>query len=255
MRNRLLKKSGFTCLLLFHFFLISFCVKKTSPEKNFPLNGFSPIFDGQTLTGWRKLSESPENSGIWEVKDEAVVAQQTPEGQGGLLVTLKTYRDFEVYAEVKADYPVDSGIFLRVQPNVLSYQLTIDYRPDGEVGAIYCPGGGGFLLHNPGGQNVWKRDAFNAIRVRIEGQPPHIQAWINGHHIVDYTDTPLKSGYRVPDEGFLGIQVHGGPGWGKGNKVYFRKLFIKELNPPSSWVSFLNEFVEGPVGGFCPYTI
>jgi hypothetical protein len=162
--------------------------------------------------------------------DGNIVASQTPEGTGGLLVTLKTYSDFEVYTEVKADYPIDTGLFLRVQPHVLSYQVTIDYRPDGEIGAIYCPGGGDFLCHNPGGQDFWKPDEFNAIRARIQGQPPRIQAWINGSKIVDFTDTLIEDEYRVPHKGFFGIQVHGGSSWGKGNKVYFRRLLIKKLN-------------------------
>jgi hypothetical protein len=27
---------------------------------------------------------------------------------------------------------------------------------------------------------VWKRESWNSIRARIEGDVPHIQAWING---------------------------------------------------------------------------
>ena len=209
---------------------LNFCSERTPPQEGISLKGFDSIFDGETLTGWRKLTESTEKAGVWAVKDGEIVAGQTPEGEGGLLVTLKTYRDFEAYAEVKTDYPIDTGLFLRVQPHVLSYQLTIDYRPDGEVGAIYCPGGGDFLLHNPRGRDLWKDGEFNTVRVRIEGQPPRIQAWINGSKTVDFSDTKVDGGYRVPPEGFFGIQVHGGTSWGQGNKVYFRRLFIKELN-------------------------
>jgi hypothetical protein len=154
---------------------------------------------------------------------------QYPEGQGGLLVYEKLFRDVEVLAEVKADFPIDSGLFLRVQPDVLSYQITIDYRPDGEVGALYSPGGGGFLLHCTEGQDLWKGEEYNTVRARIEGQPPHIQAWINDTQVFDYQDTEGETGFRVPDEGFLGIQVHPGASWGKGNKVYFRSIKIREL--------------------------
>jgi hypothetical protein len=223
------KKPVLACLVLFLSLSIHFCSERTPPQEGISLEGFISIFDGETLSGWRTLTESSENSGIWEVKDGKIVASQTPGGEGGLLVTLKRYSDFEVYAEVKADYPIDTGLFLRVQPHVLSYQLTIDYRPDGEIGAIYCPGGGDFLVHNPGGKDLWKSDEFNTVRVQIQGQPPRIQSWINGSRIMDFTDTLIESGYRVPHEGFFGIQVHGGSSWGKGNKVYFRRLLIKEL--------------------------
>jgi hypothetical protein len=215
-------------LLLFLF--AGFCSERTPPQKGISLEDFASIFDGETLAGWRRLTEFSESSGVWEVVDGTIVASQTPEGEGGLLVTLKRYSDFEVYAEVKADYPIDTGLFLRVQPHVLSYQVTIDYRPEGEVGAIYCPGGGDFLVHNPGGKDLWRSDTFNTVRARIQGQPPRIQAWINDTKVVDFSDTSVENGYRVPREGFFGIQVHGGSTWGKGNKVYFRRLLIKELN-------------------------
>jgi hypothetical protein len=226
LKNKTLSSSFVVLLFLF----VSFCSERTPPQEGISLESFTSIFDGETLSGWRKLTESSESSGVWEVKDGEIVASQTPEGEGGLLVTLKIYRDFEVYAEVKTDYPIDTGLFFRVQPNVLSYQVTIDYRPDGEVGAVYCPGGGGFLVHNPGGKDLWTSDEFNAVRVRIEGQPPRIKAWINGSKAIDFTDTKLEDGYRVPHEGFFGIQVHGGESWGQGNKVYFRRLLIKELD-------------------------
>lgn len=215
-------------LLLFLF--AGFCSERTPLQKGISLEGFASIFDGETLAGWRRLTEFSESSGVWEVVDGTIVASQTPEGEGGLLVTLKRYSDFEVYAEVKANYPIDTGLFLRVQPHVLSYQVTIDYRPEGEVGAIYCPGGGDFLVHNPGGKDLWRSDTFNTVRARIQGQPPRIQAWINDTKVVDFSDTSVENGYRVPREGFFGIQVHGGSTWGKGNKVYFRRLLIKELN-------------------------
>lgn len=215
--------------ILFLSLLLSFCSERKPPQKGISLEGFVSIFDGETLSGWRILTESSENSGVWEVKNGEIVASQTPEGEGGLLVTIDTYGDFEVYAEVRTDYPIDTGLFLRVQPNVLSYQVTIDYRPDGEIGAVYCPGGGGFLVHNAEGKDLWKSDGFNTVKARIQGQPPRIQAWMNGSKTVDFTDTMVEDGYRVPEEGFFGIQVHGGSSWGKGNRVYFRRLLIKEL--------------------------
>jgi len=202
------------------------CAALTS--RNVP-EGFVPLFDGSTLNGWRKLTEYSGDDGKWEVIDGAIAGDQYPEGKGGLLVTEKKFSDYEVIAEVKADYPIDSGLFLRVQGNVLSYQVTIDYRPDGEIGAIYCPGGGGFLVHKPEGEKLWRGGEYNTVRARIEGQPAHIQVWINGTKLVDFTDTKVNGGFRVPETGYFGIQVHPGSSWGKGNKVYFRKILIKEL--------------------------
>ena len=38
--------------------------------------------------------------------------------------------------ETKLDYPVDSGVFLRVGETGESHQVTLDYRPDGDIGSI-----------------------------------------------------------------------------------------------------------------------
>lgn len=204
------------------------CSAKQSSHKQI-LEEFVSLFDGKTLSGWRKLTEYSGNAGMWKVINGAIVGDQYPEGEGGLLVTEYMYSDFELYTEVKADYPIDSGLFLRVQPSVLSYQITIDYRPDGEIGAIYCPLGGGFLKHVPQGVDLWKKDDYNSVMARIEGQPPRIQAWINNTLVVDYQDSLVNDEYRVPETGFIGIQIHPGKSWGKSNKVYFRCITVKEL--------------------------
>ena len=208
--------------------VVSACFAAHYPVKSLP-EGFTSLFDSETLTGWRKLTEYSGDDGKWEVIESTIVGDQYPEGKGGILVTERKYKNFELYAEVKADYPVDSGLFLRVQPNVLSYQFTIDYRTEGEIGAIYCPGGGGFLQHNQRGVDQWKKDEFNKIRIRIDGNPPYIWAWINGIRTVDFADTLVSGDYRVPESGFIGLQVHPGESWGKEKKVYFRNIMIKEL--------------------------
>lgn len=219
-----MKKLGFILPVVFVFSISSGYL-----AQNQDMKGFTPLFDGKTLNGWRKLTEYSGDQGKWTVENGVLTGTQYPEGQGGLLVTETKFSDYEIYAEVKADYPVDSGIFLRVQPNVLSYQVTIDYRPGGEVGALYCPGGGDFLVHNPEGLSLWKRNEYNLIRARIQGQPPRIEAWINGHQVLDFQDQLQNEQTRVPASGYFGVQVHPGPSWGEGNNIYFRKILIKKL--------------------------
>ena len=71
-----------------------------------------------------------------------MAGRQNPIGTGAYLCTEKAYSDFDVICEVKVDYPLDTGLFVRSQGNILSYQITLDDRPEGEYGAIYSPGGG-----------------------------------------------------------------------------------------------------------------
>jgi len=206
-----------------------FTIQAEAADSKIDLTGFVDLFDGKTLDGWQKLTSYNE-FGKWEVIDGCIAGDQWPEGKGGLLVTKKKYSDYELYAEVKTTYPQDSGLFLRVQPNVLSYQITIDHRPTGEIGAVYVPHGGGFHQHCYEGFSHWHPNEFNAMRVRIQGQPPRIQVWIGEKKITDHQSTLNKDGKPyVPESGVIGVQVHPGENWKKGSKVLFRKIMIKEL--------------------------
>ncbi len=194
------------------------------------LSGFTPIFDGKTLAGWHKFgSGSIEPAGKWYVQDGAIFGDQDPPGHGGLLVTDKLYGDYELYGEVMCTWPLDSGYFLRILPSHQMYQITIDFRPTGEVGAVYGPGG--FYQHNLQGFSYWDPSDFNPLRVRIEGQPPRVRIWIRDKLITDFQDTLIDGKPRFPEvKGSIGIQVHPGESWGPGSKVAFRKLMVKELN-------------------------
>jgi hypothetical protein len=243
--NKMKKMLILTLCVLVSLFSISCSKEKVSPKvksmgnaassvgmtalDKMPLEGFRPLFDGKSLDEWHQLADGQGKGGLWIVADGAIVGEQGPNREGGILVTQTLYSDYEVYAEIKADYPIDSGLFLRIQPNLLSYQVTIDYRPDGEVGGIYSPGGGGFLVHTPTGKDLWKAEEYNAVRARIKGQPPHIEAWINGTKVVDFQDSLVEEKARVPKEGAVGIQVHPGESFEKGNKVTCRKILIKSL--------------------------
>ena len=66
--------------------------------------GFVPIFNGHNLTGWHV---SPDNHhGVtpdFRVVNGAIVGAQSPFGDGGILLTDKSYRNFELYLEVRPD--------------------------------------------------------------------------------------------------------------------------------------------------------
>jgi hypothetical protein len=66
--------------------------------------GFAPIFNGRNLDGWH-LSRTTHHGtvGNFYVENGAMLASQRPFGQGGLLLTDKVYKDFELYLELKPD--------------------------------------------------------------------------------------------------------------------------------------------------------
>jgi hypothetical protein len=82
---------------------------------------------------------------------------------------------------------------------------------------------------NSGWTKVWKREDWNAIRVRMEGTAPHVQVWINGTQVTDFQDTAnhAKGGIEA---GSIGLQVHGHTDrWLAGGFHRWRVIAIKEL--------------------------
>lgn len=189
-------------------------------------NNWQKIFDGKTLTGWQKKAVHGGNGGVWTVENGVIVANQEPDHKGGLLGTDKKYTDYEIELEFLADYPVDTGLFLRVREDGMGYQITLDYRDGGFIGSLYAPAAGDFIQQNKSWPDYFQKGKWNKLRARIEGQPAHVQAWLNGYKTVDFQDNRE----RYPREGYIGLQVHGGAGaWGDTARARFRNIRIMEL--------------------------
>ena len=195
-----------------------------------PRDGFVSLFDGETLEGWHRHEDLPGDQvgGKWEAAGGAIVGDQDPPGYGGFLVTDDAYRDYVLTLETKLDYPVDSGIFLRVGPTGESHQVTLDYRPEGTIGAIYMAYLNGFVQQSPDGWDLFERNAWNDVKVRIEGEPAHIQVWLNGERITDFQHTAATT-EGAPATGSIGLQVHPGESYEAGNKVRFRNIEVRPL--------------------------
>jgi hypothetical protein len=197
-----------------------------------PPKGFTALFNGTDLTGWKRHDGLPgetKPTGKWTVENGAIVGVQDPPGKGGFLTTTGTFRDFELTLETKIDWPFDTGIFLRVGPDGKSHQVTLDYRDGGEIGGIYCPWTHGFVKHCPDGIKSFKKDQWNKLRITCEGEPARIKVWLNGTQITDFQHTKETTA-GIPEEGTLCLQIHpGGEGYDKA-KAQFRNIFVRPLD-------------------------
>jgi len=193
--------------------------------------GFTPIFDGQTLNGWAKVG----GQATYEVIDNAIVGRVGP-GGNTFLRTEQTYSNFEFRCEFKWDSLGNSGIQYRShqRPNdegqevgrVYGYQFELDQTDRAWSGGLYEEGRRGWLQNLQGDENAAKRQAinyedWNQIVIRCEGR--HLQTWLNGVAITDYTDETDEA----LTEGFIALQVHSG---GQG-VMQWRNLRLMELNP------------------------
>ena len=200
--------------------------------------GFKPIFNGKDLKGWHVSRVNHHGTTLnARVQNGELVIGQNPIGEGGILLTDKRYRDFELYLEVKPDWGCDGGIFLRSNEEGNAYQITIDYMPKNSVGSFITEGipalNGTGQRRPPDWQKIWKRDEWNSFRVRMTGEAPHVTIWMNGEQIVDYTDDKNHALGGVRD-GMIAVQQHytnaTTPRSVPGGVHRFRNIGIKELN-------------------------
>lgn len=203
--------------------------------------GFKPIFNGKNLKGWHVSRTTHQGTTPnFFVEDGAIVANQNPYGQGGLLMTNEVFKDFELYLEVKIDSFANGGIFIRSNEGGSAYQ--IELALPGNTGDLV---GERIPVSEPASaapyKNVWKANDWNSFRIRMTGDIPHLTLWINGEQMWDVQQA--KNDFiGGATEGMIALQCHwtavysptasnGMPlsSWRPGAAHRYRNLAIKRL--------------------------
>ena len=218
--------------------------------------GFVSLFNGKDLTGWKGLVQNPiarakmkpaqlakeqakadENMRRdWKVEDGLLVF----EGSGyDNLCTEKQYGDFEMYVDWMLDPAgpeADAGIYLRGTPQV---QIWDTSRVN--VGAQVGSGG---LYNNQVNESKPSKVAdnklgeWNSFYIKMAGD--RVTVVLNGEKVVDdvilenYWDRKLPI---FPIEQ-IELQAHG-------SKVYYRNIYVKELERKEPFKLSAEEEKEG----------
>ena len=206
--------------------------------------GFRPLFDGESLAGWRgrphfdpaaEAALEPEERSAkqaewdedmrahWKVEGGEIVS----DGHGVFLTTDRDYGDFELHLEWMLPEPcADSGIYLRGNPQVQIWDP--DCERDFKHG---CQKGSGGLWNNPAeSPGKWPLERadmptgqWNTTRIRMQGE--HVTVILNDRVVVD--DARLANffaaGQPLPERGPIQIQTHGAP-------MRVRNVAIRELS-------------------------
>jgi hypothetical protein len=192
-----------------------------SPSQAAAEEGWITLFDGTSLAGWHKnpMKIGHGTGGEWTVEDGAITGQQDPpgSGNGGILLTDKKFKNFELELDIKPDWGICSGLFLRSNDSGKCLQMMVDYHDAGNVGHVYGEGTGGFntrtfnidgivndektltsikatpvknlpkLDYSCTGDEwvkAWKINDWNRVRVKVEGSPAKVSTWINGQAVI-----------------------------------------------------------------------
>lgn len=206
--------------------------------ESFNSRGYTPLFNGKDLTGWR----NPYAHGEAKVVDGEI---HLLADKKFFLVTEKKYTDFRVSVDIHLpEGPANSGVMFRCHVDksakkiVYGYQAECDGSDRRWSGGFYdesrrgwvWPSAKGrstdqFLQHEeeskaffatPRVQNALNRNGWNRYVVTCVKDLITIE--LNGVQTVRFRDATDASG-------FIGIQHHGE----KGQTYRFRNLFIKEL--------------------------
>jgi hypothetical protein len=189
--------------------------------------GFTPLFDGQTLSGW----ERHNGTATYAVEEDSIVGRTSEGSPNSFLCTQKEYADFELTFEVKVDDELNSGVQIRSSVCAKTERRVhgpqVEIATNGTAGFIYGEALGTDWLSedrdDAAAQAAFKNGQWNKYRVVADGK--HIRTWVNDVPVADLMDE--RSGMQ---RGFIGLQVHG-IGRGEGPyEVRWRKILLKEMN-------------------------
>lgn len=192
---------------------------------NVPPEGFTVLFNGKDLSGWKAHNGKFEKWAVDEKEGTFYTARA-----GGWLMTEKEYSDFELRLDFRVPKGANSGVALRSpmkgDPAYTGMEIQILDDPNYKglkewqhTGSIYGVVPSSSQPNKPLGE-------WNTYRIVCKG--PKVMIELNGKKIVDANldDHKETHGKRHPgilrDKGHIGVQDHGG-------KVEFRNVFIKEL--------------------------
>jgi hypothetical protein len=222
-------------------FFLLLCVSVYITNAQIP-EGFKPIFNGKDLKGWHISRTTHQGTTPnFRVENDVIVVTQYPYGQGGILLTDKKYKNFDLYMEVKIDSFTNGGIFIRSSESGIAYQVEFDENSK-STGSLY----GERMQVSKGAEatgrsKVWKENDWNSFRIRMTGDVPRVMLWINGVQMWDVTQ-PKKDFIAGVTEGMIGLQSHwtalyspaagewnGLQSWAPGAAHRYRNIAIKEL--------------------------
>lgn len=197
--------------------------------------GWTLLFDGESLDGWRGFRRS-DLPGGWAAVDGTLARV----GPGGDIITDRQFENFELSLEWRVEEAGNSGIFYlasedadRIFESAPEMQVLDDEgHVDGQ--SPLTSAGANYALHPAPRGVVRPAGEWNDSRIVV--RDGHVEHWLNGQQIVTYELGSEDWARRVAESkfaewptygqarrGHIGLQDHGDPVW-------YRNIKIRELS-------------------------
>jgi len=209
--------------------------------------GWKLLFDGKTWNGWRGFRRDKVPGEGWAI-EEGTIKHLAGKGeqsqQGGDLITVGKYDNFELQLEWRVSPGANSGIKYLIDEDMvksgysgLGFEMQIlddERHPDAKAGkngnrtasALYD-------LIAPTNKKLNPVGEWNQIRLIIQGN--HVEHWLNGAKVVEFelgspqlkaliAESKYKNIARFGEvrKGHILLQDHG-------SEVWFRNIKIREF--------------------------
>lgn len=213
--------------------------------------GWKLLFDGKTTDGWRNYKKETIGAD-WKVVDGTLHLNSTQNDDGswsakdgGDILTVDQYKDFELSLEWKITNCGNSGIMFNVQEGLeegKDYCCPWWTGPEMQILDNACHPDTKFRTHRAGDlydmlETKYKtfKGAGEWNKIRIVSKDKHVAFWMNGYKVVEFnildenwTEMISKSkfkdmtGFGMYDHGHIALQDHS-------DKVWYRNIKIRKL--------------------------
>lgn len=202
--------------------------------------GWSLLFDGQSLAQWRMYQDKPGNS--WTIQDSSIYCKGSSTDKSDLrgdLITREQFEDFELEMDWKISPAGNSGLMYMVNENSkAAYMSGPEYQMIDDEGfpeklEDWQKTGANYAMNTATKQMAKPVGQWNHTRLVVN--KGHVEHWLNGEKVVEYElwsdewkaskvkgkwkDTPE---YGMTKKGHIALQDHGSEAW-------FRNIRIRKL--------------------------
>ena len=211
---------------------------------NAPPEGFTALFNGKDLTGWRA---HPRVTEMWSVEDGVLKSTGLLEDWGADLATEKTYRDYVLMVDFRMPTQSDSGIYLRkLAPAVIGEYgdaEQFNLKTDAAMGRLSSFDFMTETMKQKLGLKAAdlprikraapKTGVWHTVKLTLVGK--NLTAELDGEIILDRFEYP--EGILSQEPCVISFQKHrflegGKPGEKNPCPIEFRNIFIKEIRTP-----------------------